>query len=162
MASCWRFQARGCNEGGGKYQRVAVNSTHLPLVFLVGGLLLCRRCHLLRCVSLSAFLPTLFVQSVHFPHCSFPTRQLFQFGSVPPCFHLRPPFTADHYSFVPCSTMRVKGWLGHARSITGNDLGRLYCIWLTHQKGIRRFLSHRDREAISGGDASDGGGNQAG
>ena len=94
------------------------------LVFLVDSLLRCRRCPLLRFVPSSAFLPTLFVQSVHFSHCSFPTRQLFQFCSVPPCFHLRPPFTTDHYSFVPRSTMRVKSWIGHARSITGNDLRR--------------------------------------
>ena len=109
------------------HSSVAVSSAHPPLVFLVDGLLRCRRCPLPFGV-IPCPLPPLFRQSVHFFEGSFPTGQLFQFGSVPPCFHQRPPFTTDHYSFVFRPAMCVGIGFRHTRSVTGNDLRRLVAV----------------------------------
>src|ERR1035441_3281719 len=61
------------------HSSVAVSSAHPPLVFLVDGLLRCRRCPLPFGV-IPCPLPPLLRQSVHFFEGSFPTGQLFQVG----------------------------------------------------------------------------------
>src|ERR1017187_4267902 len=112
------------------HSSVAVSSAHPPLVFLVDGLLRCRRCPLPLGV-IPCPLPPLFRHSVHFFEGSFPTGQLFQFGSVPPCFHQRPPFTTDHYSFVFRPAMCV----GFGFDIPEAQPAMICagsCLWLSH------------------------------